>query len=445
MPPAAFKDIKSLISGPEKYMDETRVRAERPAEPRRPETHPGAPETKPVKPAEQPRNRRWNLGLILWLMIGGLLRLGLYRFLAPTPQSNRSTARSAPQPVGAGAAAMGDIRILVDALGTVTPLATVTVKTQINGQLTEVGFKEGQLVKNGDFLAQIDQRPYQLAQAQYEGQLKHDEGLLAQAKMDLIRYQNLVKTQAIAAQTYEDQVYIVQQDEGSIKTDQALIDTEKLNIVYCHIVSPVNGRVGLRLVDPGNYVQTSDQGIAVVTQLQPISVILPVPEDDIPEIMAQLKAAHTLQVTVFDRADERRLDVGKVTNIDSEIDTATGTLKLRAEFNNPDSKLFPNQFVNGKILIKTLHGVVVAPVAAVQRGEPGTYVYVINADGTVSVRAVKLGPQDGDKVQVVSGLSAGDRVVTDGADRLRNGAKVTIVNSGDVAPPGSGLPSATPP
>ncbi len=404
------------------------------------------PRPAPPGPGGAPQPRGRGARLVVWLMLGALVAFGIYRFLTqPHPAQPANSARTAsPQPVGAAPVGNGDIRIIVDALGTVTPLATVTVKTQINGQLTDVGFTEGQIVKKGDFLAQIDQRPYQLAQAQYEGQLVHDQGVLGQAKMDMVRYENLVKTQAIAAQTYQDQVYIVQQDEGTVKTDQALIETEKLNITYCHIVSPVTGRIGLRLVDPGNYVQTTDTGIAVVTQLQPISVIMPVPEDDIPEIMAQLGAGHTVQVNVFDRAGVTQLDTGMVTNIDSEIDTTTGTLKLRAQFNNPGFKLFPNQFVNAKLVIKTLQNVVTIPVAAVQRGAPGAYVYVINASGTVSVKTVKLGPVDGDKQQVVSGLSPGERVVIDGADKLRDGVKVSIAESGPTAAPEGGGQSPLP-
>jgi multidrug efflux system membrane fusion protein len=423
-------------------MDEVSLRSERPPEPRQLEKEPGVHETRPAVPAQKPKRRRSGLKGLLWLALAGLLLFGAYRlYTAPIPQQNAGKTQPAPQPVGAGAAGVGDIRIVVNALGTVTPIATVTVKTQINGQLTEVGFVEGQLVKKGDFLAQIDQRPFVLAQAQFEGQLKHDQGLLGQAKMDLERYKNLEKTQAISRQIYEDQIYAVQQNEGTVKTDQALIDTEKLNIVYCHIVSPVNGRVGLRLVDPGNYVQTTDSGIAVVTQLQPISVILPVPEDNIPEIMAELGARHTLQVLAFDRAGLMQLGTGKVTNIDSQIDTTTGTLKLRAEFDNKDYKLFPNQFVTAQLLIRTLHGTVTAPVAAMQRGAPGTYVYVINGDNTVSLRPIKVGPVDGDRIQIVSGLSPGERVVIDGADRLRDKAKVTVVQAGTAA----GGPAHSPP
>ena len=416
-------------------MDEVRVRAER--GPQRPETEPAPDETEP--PDHRRRHAGWKA--VLWALAGCLLLFGIYRLLSPAAPPGQRLETAVPpaaQPVGAGMASKGDIRVIVNALGTVTPLATVTVKTQINGQLTEVGFKEGQIVKKGDFLAQIDPRPYQYALEQYEGQLAHDLGVLGQAKMDLARYENLAKTQAISRQIYEDQIYAVQQDEGTVKTDRALIGTEKLNLIYCHIVSPVNGRIGLRLVDPGNYVQTTDQGIAVVTELQPISVILPVPEDNIPEITAQLGAGQTLQVIVSDRADVMQLDVGKVTNIDSQIDTTTGTLKLRAEFNNPELKLFPNQFVNAKLVIETLHDVVTAPAAAVRRGSPGTYVYAIDPDGTVSVRPVKLGPQDGDKVQVVSGLSPGERVVIDGGDRLKEGMKVSIVPSGSAAPAPSG-------
>ena len=311
---------------------------------------------------------------------------------------------SAAQSVGAATIGQGDIRVVVNALGTVTPIATVTVQTQINGQLMEVGFKEGQLVKKGDFLAQVDPRPYQLLQAQYEGQLAHDQGLLAQAKVDLVRYQKLAEQNSIARQQYEDQIYIVQQYEGTVKLDQAQIDQQKLNVIYCHIVSPVTGRVGLRLVDPGNYVQTTNStGLAVVTQMQPITVIFPIPEDDLPDIVPQLNAGAIFEVAAYDRANVKLLSTGRVIALDSQIDTTTGTVKVRAQFDNPNYALFPNQFVNAQLLVKTLHDVVVVPTAAVQRGAPGTYVYVINPDSTVSVRPIKIGPTDGPMAAVTSG------------------------------------------
>jgi multidrug efflux system membrane fusion protein len=319
----------------------------------------------------------------------------------------------------------------VNALGTVTPLATVTVQTQINGQLTQVGFTEGQLVQKGDFLAQIDQRPYDILKAQYEGQLAHDQGLLAQAQMDLKRYQTLAQQKSIASQQAEDQVFIVQQYEGTVKLDQAQVDAETLNIAYCHIVSPVTGRVGLRLVDPGNYVQTaSSTGLAVVTQLQPITVIFSIPEDDLPEIMPQLGAGTKLQVSAYDRANVKQLATGQVSAVDNQIDTTTGTVKVRAQFDNADNVLFANQFVNAQLLTKTLQNVVTVPTAAIQRGSPngqlGSYVYVVNADSTVSVRLITVGPTDGSMAAVNSGLSAGERVVVDGADRLRDGLKVSV-------------------
>jgi membrane fusion protein, multidrug efflux system len=368
------------------------------------------------------------------LVVIGLL-VGAYEVFHPAPAPVGRGSRgpqNAPQPVGEATIGKGDVRVIINALGTVTPLATVTVKTQIAGQLQEVGFKEGQMVKKGDFLAQIDPRPYEALEQQAEGQLVHDQGLLDQARMDLTRYENLAKTQAIPRQQYEDQVYLVKQYEGSVKTDQAQIQTQKVNLIYCHIVSPVDGRVGLRLVDAGNFVQTTDTtGLVIITQLQPISVIFVVPEDDLPQIMAQMRAGTQLQVTAFDRANVTQLATGHVTTLDNEIDTTTGTVKLRAEFDNSDDKLFPNQFVNAQLLITTLKDVVTVPTAAIQRGAPGTYVYIINADNTVSVRPIKIGPTDGEKAAVDSGLAPGDRVVIDGADRLRDGAHVMIPGSGD--------------
>ncbi|HYB82067.1 MAG TPA: MdtA/MuxA family multidrug efflux RND transporter periplasmic adaptor subunit [Mycobacterium sp.] len=387
--------------------------------------------------------------VVIGLMVGGY---ELFRLLqAPQSRTGRPP-QTIPQPVGAATIGTGDIRVIVNALGTVTPLATVTVKTQINGQLTEVGFKEGQTVKKGDFLAQVDPRPYEAAEQQAEGQLMRDQGLLDQARMDLTRYENLAKTQAVPRQQAEDQIYIVKQYEGTVKADQAQVDTQKLNLVYCHIVSPVDGRVGLRLVDPGNYVQTSDtSGIAVITQLQPISVIFPVPEDNLPQILDQTHAGTPLEVTAYDRADVTKLATGKVTALDGQIDTTTGTVKLRAQFDNADEKLFPNQFVNARLLVSLLHGTVTVPTAAVQRGAPGTYVYLINADNTVSVRPVKLGPTDGEMTAVETGLVAGDRVVIDGADRLRDGSRVTIPEGRSQGhggpgeqPPRQGMQSSTP-
>jgi multidrug efflux system membrane fusion protein len=275
---------------------------------------------------------------------------------------------------------------------------------------------------------------------QYEGQLARDQGLLAQAQMDLKRYQTLAQQNSIARQQSEDQVFIVDQYAGSVKQDQGLVDAQSLNISYCRIVSPITGRVGLRLVDPGNYVQTSStSGIAVITQLQPISVVFSLPEDDLPDIMPQFTAGTPLIVTAYDRANLRQLAVGKVSAIDNQIDTTTGTVKVRAQFDNNENTLFPNQFVNVRVLVKTLQNVVTVPTSAIQRGAPGAYVYVINPDNTVAVRPVSTGPIDGNITAINSGLAAGDRVVIDGTDRLRDGLKVIVVgDSGQAAPPAAG-------
>lgn len=330
-----------------------------------------------------------------------------------------------PQSVGVATIGKGDIRVFVIGLGTVAPLATVNVVTQISGQLTQVAFKEGQIVKKGDFLAQIDPRPYEILLAQYEGQLVHDQGLLEQARVNLGRYQTLLKQNSIARQTEEDQVFLVKQYEGSVKTDLALIDQQKLNLIYAHIVSPVDGRVGLRLVDPGNYVQTSTNStLAVITQLQPITVIFPLPQDQVPDILPQLNAGKRLQVFAFDRANVNQLGAGELYAIDSQVDTTTGMVKFRASFENEEHKLFPNQFVNAHLLVRTLRGVVTIPNAAIQRGAPGAYAWGVDAQNKVSVRKLTLGPTEGDMTAVTSGVSPGDRVVTEGTDRLREGMSV---------------------
>ncbi|QBR71744.1 efflux transporter periplasmic adaptor subunit [Beijerinckiaceae bacterium] len=382
---------------------------------------------------------RSRLRPFLVLGVAILLGFGLYRFATSGRAPTESVRAEETAPVAVATIGTGDINVIVNALGTVTPIATVTVKAQVSGQLLEVAYKEGQIVKKGDFLAQIDPRPFQLAQSQAEGQLIHDQGLLDQARKNLVRFQTLLKQESIARQQAEDQVFLVTQYEGSVKTDQAQIDTQKLNLIYAHIVSPIDGRVGLRLVDAGNYIQTTDTGLAVLTQLSPISVIFIVPEDDIPPILEAVHAGKTLQVAAYDRANVNLLAVGKVATLDNQIDTTTGTVKLRADFDNLDDKLFPNQFVNARLLLKSLRGVVTVPATAIQRGAPGAYVYLVGSDNKVSVRTVELGALDGAMYAVNAGLSPGDRVVVDGADRLRDGAKVLIAsgNSTDhgAAPP----------
>jgi multidrug efflux system membrane fusion protein len=401
--------------------------------------------TVPVPKSKAGRSR-YVVGAIILIAIagGGYLIFRAFSGSQPSASASRNQQAGAPQSVGAATIGKGDIRVLVNALGTVTPIATVTVQTQIDGQLTEVAYTEGQMVKKGDFLAQIDPRPYQLLEAQYEGQLARDQGILAQARVDLDRYQKLAEQNSIARQQYEDQIYIVQQDEGTVKLDQAQIDQQKLNVIYCHIVSPVTGRIGLRLVDPGNYVQTSNStGLAVVTQIQPITVIFPIPEDNLPDVMPGLTAGKSLEVFAYDRANVKMLAVGRVAALDSQIDTTTGTVKVRAQFDNTDNALFPNQFVNAQLLVNTLQDVVTVPTAAIQRGAPGNYVYMINADNTVSVRTINIGPNDGPMTAVTSGLSPGDRVVVDGTDRLRDGARVIVPGSKPSGAAGA-APGATP-
>jgi multidrug efflux system membrane fusion protein len=333
-------------------------------------------------------------------------------------------------PVRAATAVTGDLNVTLDALGTVTPLATVTVQTQINGQLTEVAFKEGQSVKKGDFLAQIDPRPYQAALDQAEGQLLKDQATLKEAKIDLARYETLDKQDSIAKQQVVDQQYTVLQDEGAVKIDQGIVDNARLNLNYCRIVSPIDGRVGLRLVDPGNYVQVnSSTGLAVITQMQPIDVILVLPEDSLPPILKRLHEGATLPVTAYDRSHTTKLAEGVLAAVDSQIDTTTGTVKLKALFDNKDEVLFPNQFVNATVLVDVLHDTTVIPTAAVQRGAPGTFVYLVKPDNSVTVQPVSLGPADGERVAVRSGLAPGSRVVIDGADKLRDGAAVEIRDS----------------
>lgn len=305
---------------------------------------------------------------------------------ASRPAGGRPGA-GVPIPVGLATAAKGDIPIVIKALGTVTPLATVTVKTQITGQLVQVAFTEGQSVKKGDLLAVVDPRPYDVALQQAQGTLEKDQALLKNAQIDLQRYKTLVAQDSIARQQYDTQAALVRQYEATLVTDQAVVDNAKLNLVYTRIIAPTDGRIGLRLVDQGNYVTMGDAtGICVITLMRPISVLFTIPEDALPSVRKRLRDQATLEVTALDRAQKNTLGKGKLATTDNQIDTTTGTVKLRAIFDNTDEALFPNQFVNVRLLVDTVKDATVVPVAAIQRGQPGIFVYHVKADDTVEIR-----------------------------------------------------------
>ena len=332
----------------------------------------------------------------------------------------------------AARAAKGNIKVFVTGLGAVTPIYTVTVNSRVTGELMKVNFKEGQIVQKGDPLVEIDPRPYEVQLEQAEGQLIHDEALLKDARLDLDRYNTLIKQDAIPQQTLDAQVALVTQYEGTIKTDQSQIDNAKLNLVYCHINSPITGRVGLRLVDPGNIVQgTATTGLVVITQLDPISVIFTTAEDLLPPILERLHNGDNLSVEAWDRELKNKLADGKLETSDNQIDPTTGTLKLRAVFANPNGKLFPSQFVNARLLVQQKQNVTLLANNGIQRNSQGTYVWLVNQDRTVSVRPVTVGTTEGDQSEITSGLQPGDAVVTVGVDRLEEGGKVNVQIAGE--------------
>jgi multidrug efflux system membrane fusion protein len=368
---------------------------------------------------------------MIWWIAGGIVLLALIVWLAHhrAASASKATGRAAfngPMAVGVATVASGDIPITINALGTVTPLATVIIHPQINGPLVKIAFTEGQMVKRGDLLVQIDPRPYQAAVDQADGQLKRDQASLANAKVDVDRYKTLLAQNSVSDQTYATQVATVAQDQAVVASDKAALEAAQLNLDYCRITSPVAGLVGLRQVDVGNLMQAGSTTIAVVTQMQPMSVLFTVPEDSLRNILQRLRAGQKLAVDAYDRSVTNKIASGTLSNADNQIDTSTGTLKLRAMFDNSNFELFPNQFVNVTLLLDTLHDVIVVPGAGMQQGASGSYVYVVNADSTVSMRAVQTGPSSGDLIQVTKGLQVGERVVVDGADQLRDGAKVVV-------------------
>jgi membrane fusion protein, multidrug efflux system len=368
---------------------------------------------------------RTGISLGLAVVVGAGWYIAQHR-AAPTSEAGRFDA-GALIPVGVASAAKGDIPVVLNALGTVTPLNTVNVKTQITGQLIKVEFKEGQMVKAGDLLAVVDPRPYDVALQQAIGQQQKDEALLRNAQLDYERYKKLVAQDSIARQQLDTQASLVRQYEAALVIDQAQVDAAKLNVTYTKILAPLTGRIGLRLVDPGNYVTMADAtSICLIIQVQPISVIFTIPEDSLPPVRQRLKGGASLEARVLDRAQKSELAVGRLDTHDNVIDTTTGTVKLRAIFDNADEPLFPNQFVNVRLLVDTVKDVLVVPVSAIQRGQPGTFVYRVKADDTVEIAVVETGVSAGTKIAVTKGLALNDRVVVDGTDRLREGTKIRM-------------------
>jgi multidrug efflux system membrane fusion protein len=395
----------------------------------------------PQSTLPRPRRRfslKWILALLMLAGIVWWARQG------SAPQQAGGARTAPPMSIVPETVGKGSIGVNLNALGTVTSLATVTVRTQISGYLMEVDFKEGQDVKKGDLLAQIDSRPYEATLAQVKGQLARDEALLKGAQVDLARYQGLAAQNAVPRQTLDTQVALVAQDQGTVEADRGTVKAAEVNLQYTRILSPLDGRVGLRLIDQGNYVTPGDaNGLVVITQIQPISVLFTVPEDNLQAISKRLQAGAVLPATAYDRSGANKIADGTLQTFDSQIDPTTGTIKLRAQFPNESRTLYPNQFVNVRLLLDTHTDVTTISTAGIQRGVPGTFVYLINADTTVSVRPVQLGVTDGDRVEIRSGLTPGDRIVIDGADKLREGAKIIIRAETGAGAPAAGAPAAT--
>lgn len=371
-----------------------------------------------------PKSRWWVWLLVAVVLLGGVAiweRRG-----TDTQAKAGGDPSSRPVLVSTAVAHQGDIGISLNALGAVTPVYTVTVTSRVQGEITQVYYHEGQMVKKGDPLIEIDPRPYQAALTQVQGQLAHDQAVLKEAKIDLERYKQALDRNAIAKQQYEDQEQVVLQDEGTVKNDEGQLANAQVNLVYTHITAPIAGRVGLRLVDPGNIVQAnSTTALVVITQLQPITVIFSIAEDSLAPIQQQLRKGKTLTVDAYDRAESTKLASGKLLTLDNVIDPTTGTLKLKAIFDNKDNALFPSQFVNIRLLVDTQHGVTLIPTPAIQRNAQGAYVYVIKSDQTASMRTITAGTTDG-SVTAVEGVQPQDVVAVNGFDKLLDNAKVAI-------------------
>jgi multidrug efflux system membrane fusion protein len=375
-------------------------------------------------------SRWWVWVLLALLVVGGIW---YYRGRSAKAAGTKATAGGSGAnaagnfvvPVVVATASKGDLPVFFNGLGNVTAFNTVTVRSRVDGQIVKVNFVEGQYVKEGEALIEIDPRPYQVQKEQAEGQLAKDQAQLRDAQVDYERYKLLFQEGVIPKQQLDTQQALVGTNEGAIKADQAAIDNAKLQIVYAHITAPISGRVGLRLVDIGNIVHASDtNGLVVITQLQPISVIFTLPQDQLPQVMARMKKGPPLVVEAYDRDNTSKIAAGKLLTIDNQIDTTTGTYKLKAVFDNSKNELFPNQFVNMHLLVDTRKNVVLVPTTAVVRGAQGTYVFVVGSDSKVKIHNVTLAETTGNITGINAGLNPGDVVVTDGQDKLQDGSKV---------------------
>jgi multidrug efflux system membrane fusion protein len=398
------------------------------------------------KPAR--KRHRWIYFVVFLLLAAGAFlffshgRGAQVNAAASGTAKNGKNAAPPPIPVVASEARKGNIGVYVTGLGAVTPIYTVTIKSRVDGQLLDVHFKEGDLVKQGEPLIDLDPRPYQAAVDQAEGNLLRDQALLANAIVDVKRYQTLLAENAIPEQQLATQQALVKQYQGSVKNDEGTLDAAKVNLAYCHIVSPITGVVGLRLVDPGNIVHASDtNGMVVITQIQPISVIFTVSEDQMAPILQKYRSHQRLPVDAWDRQLKNKIASGTLATIDNQIDQTTGTLKLRAEFNNENRLLFPNEFVNARLLQQEKTGVTLLPTAAIQRNTNETYVYLIQPDNKVTIRPITIGTTEGEDSEITSGLVPGDKVVTTGVDKLQEGSLVTLPGA---SPAPRGGPSTAP-